>query len=111
MRLVDCKERQLRTRQQTQRARLQQTLWRYVEHIQLAIHQRCLGALQLVKLERGVQTTRLDAQQRQRIHLILHQRDQRRNNYAGSFSHNRGQLIAERFTPTGRHHNQRITVC
>ena len=43
-----------------------------------------------------------------RIHLVLHQGDQRRNDDCRSLHQERGQLITERLTTTGRHQYKRI---
>ena len=40
--------------------------------------------------------------------LILHQRDERRNDQRNAWKEQRGQLIAERLSATGRHHNDHV---
>ena len=42
-------------------------------------------------------------------HLILHKRDERRNDQGQPGQESRGQLIAERFTLPGRHDRHRIS--
>ena len=44
----------------------------------------------------------------QRVHLVFHQRDQRRNDHGQPGSDQRGQLEAERFAAAGRQHGEDI---
>ena len=44
----------------------------------------------------------------QRIHLVLHQRNQRRDNQGQPVEPQRRQLIAQRLAPARRHQNERI---
>jgi hypothetical protein len=44
----------------------------------------------------------------ERVDLILHQSDERRDDYIGPFCNGRRHLIAERLPAPGRHHHQRI---
>ena len=44
----------------------------------------------------------------ERVDLILHERDQRRDHHRNSVETDRRRLIAERLAPTGRQHDERI---
>ncbi len=43
------------------------------------------------------------------VHLVLHERDQRRDNQRDSRQHDGGKLIAKRFARTSRHHREHVS--
>ena len=59
---------------------------------------------------RGVKTGRRHAVGEQLVNLVFHQRNQRRYHDRQAIKYQRGHLIAERFTATGRHYHQAITT-
>ena len=59
--------------------------------------------------EAGVKRRRRDLPLLHAGYLILHERDERRNDEGQPGQESRGQLIAERFTLAGRHDRHRIS--
>ena len=110
MRLIDGEQRDLRAFQQGQEACRQQTFGCDVEQVEFAIEQLPLDLRGLAGIEAGVEEGRTHAELAQRIDLVLHQRDQRRDHDAGAVAQQRRQLIAQRFAAAGRHQHQRIAA-
>ena len=108
MRLVDGNALRTPALEHFLRATEHQPLRRNIEQFVLAAMQSGNAATRFLGIERGVQKSRRGAGRLQRIHLILHQRDQRRHHNREPFAHERRQLIAERFPAAGRHQNQHI---
>ncbi len=46
----------------------------------------------------------------ERIHLVLHQRDKRRNHHTGALADERGDLVTQRFTAAGGHQNKGVAA-
>ena len=46
----------------------------------------------------------------QRLHLVLHERDERRDDDAGARPDKRGDLVAQRLAAAGRHQDQRVAA-
>ena len=61
----------------------------------------------LVQGQRGIEPPRGDAPSHQRVDLILHQGDQRRNDQRQARQQQGGNLVAERFAAAGREHGRR----
>ncbi len=59
---------------------------------------------------RGIETGRLDAQLGQRLHLVAHQGDQRRNDNRDTVSTQCRDLIAQRLTAAGRHQHHGVAA-
>ena len=79
-----------------------ETLWRYIQQLQLAASEPC--RYRPVSPRRtGWKLRNLcsDAVFIQCCHLILHQRDQRRNNQPGAFSQHGWNLVAQGFAAAG----------
>ena len=57
---------------------------------------------------RGRQRCRADADRFGAPDLVVHQRDQRRDDQCRAVAHERGQLVAERLAGTGRHHRESV---
>ena len=110
MRLVDREQRQLRLREQFQHAWHHQPFRRDVEQIELAAAQRAFHRVGCAAVERGVEECRAHAELRERRHLILHQRDQRRDHQRRALAQQRGQLVAQRFAAAGGHQHQRVAA-
>ena len=110
VRLVDGEQRQLGAGQQRQRAILQQPLGRDVEDVETTGGDAVLERRLLAIVERRVEKGGLDAGLRQRLDLILHERDQRRDDDAGAGAHERGDLVAQRLAAAGRHQRQRVAT-
>ena len=59
------------------------------------------------KGKRGVQPGRLDAPAAQKVDLVLHQRDERRDDQGDTLQRQGGKLVAERLAAAGREDGQR----
>ena len=79
MRLIDGNQRQIGPAQTVQRARGQQPLGRDIEQIELAGGEKVRDPIILVGLELGMQGAGRHAELAQGGHLIVHQRDQWRD--------------------------------
>jgi hypothetical protein len=64
----------------------QQALGRDVEQVELTVEQRRSVAPLRARIERGVEERRAHAELAQRVDLVLHQRDQRRDDDAGALA-------------------------
>ena len=53
---------------------------------------------------------RRDAPRPQRVHLVLHERDERGQHDRGAWEEQRGQLEAERLPGTGGHHGHQVST-
>ena len=114
VRFVDGEQADARSLKQIEEARRHQPLGRHVDEVQppgrqIALDLRGLGARQ-----RGVEVRGAHAGFFQRGHLVLHQRDQRRNHNAGALPtpvpHECRYLIAKRFAAAGGHQHQAIAA-
>jgi hypothetical protein len=107
---VDREERDLRAVQQIKAARRSQALGRNVKQVELACQQRALGRACSAGVERGVEERSVYAKLGERSDLILHQGDQRRHDDARTRPYHRGNLIAQRLAPSGRHQNEGVAT-
>ncbi len=62
----------------------------------------------LIPALRAVNHGRRDAASLKSVHLVLHQRDQRRDHQCDPVHHQRGQLVAEALAAPGGHDHQRV---
>jgi hypothetical protein len=62
----------------------------------------------VVVRERAVDVSGRDVAGVERVDLVLHQRDERRDDQSHAREKQRGQLIAERLPPPGRHHDDNV---
>ena len=108
VRLVDREERQPGARQQLQRAFAQQPLRRHVEKIQPPRRHGRLHFAHLPEGQRGVEARRVHPRLPQRLHLVPHQRDQRRHHHAHALPHHGRDLVAERLAAAGRHEDEAV---
>ena len=79
-----------------------EALGRGVEQAELPLVQPAQSGFAVRDLERRIQKCRCDSSRFKLVHLILHQRDQRRNHHGQTFSQQRWKLEAKRFPPSGR---------
>ena len=96
--------------EQPQRRLDPQPLGREVEQVELAREERRLDGAALERVLRGVEEPGAHAQRGQRVDLILHQRDQRRDDDADAGPDQRGDLVAERLAAAGRHEHERVAA-
>ena len=108
--LVDGEQRDAAAFQQLQAAVGQQAFGRHVQQVQLAGQEGLLDVAGDPPLLGGIQEGRANAQFGQGVDLVLHQRDQRRYDNAGTFAHQRGNLVTERLAAAGRHEDQRVAA-
>ncbi len=91
VRLVDGEQRDLRFFQQLEHARHRQALGRDVEQVEFAGLQGALRFLYLFAAQSRIQKCGADTELLQRRHLVLHQRDQRRDHQRGARPQQRRQ--------------------
>ena len=108
MRLVYREQRQALRVEPVERARLQQAFRRDVEQVERAVLDRGLGLADFMPIQRRVQAGGAHAGLAQRIHLVFHQRDERRDDNADTVAHHRRYLVAQRLAAAGGHQHQRI---
>ena len=106
VRLVDGDQRAAQLREQSAEGRRSQALGRDVQEPQLA----ALGAREppsdLRGLERRRQIGRGHAARGERIDLVVHQRDERRDDQRGAGEQRGGELVAETLAASRRRHQQ-----
>ena len=108
VRFVDRQHRRLPVRQALKEVIHHQTFRRDIEQPDAAGAAIRHHLLLLLARHGGVEARRRDAVRQQLIHLIFHQRNQRRHHQRQAFLHQRGDLITERFAAAGRHNDQTI---
>ncbi len=110
VRLVDGEKRDLATVEQSQRRLRPQAFRRQVEQVKLPREERRLDQPALAGVLRGIEDARPHAEDGQGVDLILHERDERRDDDARSGAHERGNLVAQRLAATGRHEHERVAA-
>ena len=81
-----------------------------VQQIELAGFERALGVARLERVLRRVEERRAHTELAQRADLVLHQRDQRRDDDRRALAQQRRHLVAQRLAAAGRHQHQRIAA-
>ena len=79
-----------------------------VEHLQLAALRAREAVGDLARGERGVQEGRREPARRERVHLVLHERDQRGDDDGQLRQEQRRHLVAERLPAAGGEHDERV---
>ncbi len=110
VRFVDREKREPRALEQTQEARRRQPLGRDVEQVEPAGEQIALDFCRRLRAERRVEAGRSHARFAQRRHLVVHQRDQGRDDDSAALAHQRRDLEAQRLAAAGGHQHQRIAA-
>ena len=110
VRLVDGEQRDGERIEQRQPAFGDQPLRRHVEQVELTGAGALLHRLRLAPVQAGVQERGAHARLAQRGHLVLHQRDQRRDHHADAGTQQRRDLVAQGFAAAGGHEHQRIAA-
>ena len=87
-----------------------QPLGREVEQVELAGPELLLDDLARPRVLRRVEEVRADAELAQRLHLVLHERDERRDDHPGARPDQRGDLVAQRLAAAGRHQHERVVA-
>ena len=110
MRLVDREQRERQARQPIHRAVAQQPLGRDIQQIELLLDQVARDAARLGRIELGVQRAGRHANLPQRRDLVVHQRDQRRDDHGGAGPAQRRHLVADALAAAGRHQHQCVAT-
>ena len=110
VRLVDGEERNLRAPQRVEEALVVEALGRDVEQRERALGHRVRERARLVGRERRVEPRGLDPAAAEEIDLVLHQRDERRDDEREPVEHQRGELVADRLSAAGGEHGERATA-
>jgi len=110
VRLVDGEQRDNAAVEEPQRRLGAQPLGRQVEQVQPALQESGLDQAALAGILGGVEEPGPDPERPQRVHLILHQRDQRRYHDADALPQQRRDLVAQRLAAAGRHQDERVTA-
>ncbi len=108
VRLVDRQQSHTGVRDRFEKLSIAQSLRRDVNQVERS---RCHLTHHFVLLasgQRAVDQPRRDPQTLQRVDLVLHQCDQRRDDDRGPFACQTWQLITEALSTSGRHHAQHI---
>ena len=108
MRLVNGEEVDVPFLQIFEKAGQHQPLRRDVEQPEFAVVQSAQARTRFAGGERRIQKGRRHARRLQRVHLVLHQRDERRDDHREPGPHERGELEAERFAAAGRQHGENV---
>ena len=110
VRFVDGEQGDLRRLEQLQAARRHQALGRDVDQVDLAGAHQPLDAHRLFERLGRVEEGGAHADFGQRVDLVLHQRDQRRDDHADAVAQQRRDLVAQRLAAAGRHQHQRVAA-
>ena len=110
MRLVDCEERDRGLVEQVQAALRRQSLGGDVQQVEFTGEYSALDRAGRRGVQARVQELRAHAELRQCRHLVLHQRDQRRDDDRRAGTQQRGKLVAQRLAAAGRHQHQRVAA-
>ena len=102
VRLVDREERQRHPAEELEEALGQEPLGRDVEQVEVAGQEAALDARLVATVEARVQELGGDAELGERRDLVLHERDERRDDDAGAGAQDRRNLVAERLAAAGR---------
>ena len=108
VRLVDHEQRHPRARERLAEPGVTQALGRHVRHARAAAREALEGGVLVARRERGVEPHHLEPELGQLVVLILHQRDERRDDQRDAVELEGGELVAERLAAAGRHDRQRI---
>ena len=109
MRLVNREQADVPSQHVIEKAGQHEPLRRDVEQAELAVVQPTQPRTRLARRERRIQKRGRHARRLQRIHLVLHQRDERRDNNRQPRTHQRRQLETERLPTAGGHEHKHIT--
>ena len=110
MRLVDRQQAQPRAPDCLQEPAAAEPFRHHVDDPHLAAGDRIQAALLLARAERAVDVRDRQAQAAELVDLVLHQRDQRRDDQRQPVEHQRRQLVAEALASAGRHYAQAIAT-
>jgi hypothetical protein len=81
-----------------------------VEELEVAAPDARDARLLLLEVHGAVDESRREPPRAERVHLILHQGDERRDDDRHALLHQRRELIAERLAAARRHHDDRVVA-
>ena len=110
VRLVDREQRDRAALQHPQGRLGAEAFRREVEQVKPPAQERRLHLAPLARFLRGVDEPGPHAECPQRVDLVLHQRDQRRDNHTGAGPQQRRDLVAQRLAAAGRHEHQGVAA-
>jgi hypothetical protein len=87
-----------------------QALWGDVNEVEVAVEYGLFDGLRLLPVERRIEDGGFDAELGQGVDLVLHQRDQRRDDDGAAGAEQGGNLVAEALAAAGRHQDQGIAA-
>ena len=97
-------------REQVQRVRHREPLRGDIEQVELAVAERPFDRAGLARRQGGIERGGAHPGLAQRVDLVLHQRDQRRDDDPDPRPQQRGQLVAQRLAAAGRHQHERVAA-
>src|SRR5262249_11514399 len=106
MRFVDGEERNLGLLEEREEALVVEALGRHVEELQLTLNEPRGNAAVLVGAEGRIEARRRNPDAREKVDLVLHQRDERRDDDRHAVEQYGGKLVAERLARARREHCQ-----
>ena len=110
MRFVDREQRDLAAPQHVEATRHIQPFGRHVQQIERAVAEGALDPAGLARRQPGIERRGPHPRLPQGVDLVLHQRDQRRDDDPDPGTQQCRQLIAQRFAAAGRHQHDRIAA-
>lgn len=110
MRFIHRQQHRIPVRQMIEEVVQHQAFWRDIQQADLPGTTPGHYFLLLLAGLRRVQTGRRHAVGKQLVDLVFHQGNKRRYHDRQAIKHQRGHLIAERFTAAGRHDHQAIAA-
>ena len=111
VRLINSKQRNLRLLQQAQRPFLDEPFRSQVQKIQSTRTQLGLHLVSFFRAQTRIEVGGFDPERFEGDNLVLHERDEGRDDHAGAGAHQRRNLIAQRFTAAGGHEDYRVAAC
>ncbi len=108
MRFIDCDLRDVPVERAFQKRLQHQSFWRDVKHTVFATVKAAPARGCFLPIQRGIQVGRRDPAGLQRIDLIFHERNERRNYNGQPLAHQRRQLKTKRLPAACRHQHEHI---
>jgi hypothetical protein len=110
VRLVHGKERNAGIAQPLRGRSRVEPFGRHVQQLHVATLRARKPVRDLIRCERAIDECRGQAARDERVDLVLHERDQWRDDDRQLGKHQRRYLIAQRFAAASRQHHQRVTA-
>ena len=110
VRLVNSDQRQPQPGQPVDRAVAEQPLGRDVEQVEALLDQVARNGSGFRRIKLGMQRAGVDTDLAQRGNLVIHQRNQWRDDHRGAGPTQRRNLIADAFAAAGRHQDERVAA-